>query len=230
MSAGKWKFDESIAGVFDDHVREHVPHYDVIHDLITRMSGWFVESGTNVYDVGTSLGEVIANISTAYPDRIATYKGIDVSPEMLSKASRRFAEKDNVAVELCDVTSDQFSPENASLVVSVLTMMFIPYKDRLDVIRKIYRGLNEGSAFIWVEKVISENSTLNDVCNGLYSDLKLTNGVSKEDIYDKTYSIRGVLKPNTLQANLDILESAGFGSSDVFFKWGNFVGIIAIKQ
>jgi tRNA (cmo5U34)-methyltransferase len=107
--------------------------------------------------------------------------------------------------------------------------MFIAQKHRQDVVKKIYDGLNVGSAFIMVEKVIGSNARFDEMWIELYHDMKHRNGVSEVDIFKKTRSIRGVLKPNTVDENIRLLNSVGFKDVDMFFKWGNFAGFIAIK-
>jgi len=37
------------------------------------------------------------------------------------------------------------------------------------------------------------------------------------------------MNPITLEENLTMLQNAGFKEQEVFFKYGNFVGILAIK-
>lgn len=229
MEHTDWKFDEEVSETFDKHVREHVPHYDIVHDLVAGISEWFVEDGTNVYDLGTSLGEVIGRVRDVNKARNAQYIGYDLEDGMVAKASSRFKGEGNVTIEKLDITSDKFHPSNASLVVSALTFMFIPHNKRLNALRKVYDGLNKGGAFIWIEKELDEVPEFNEMMGNLYGDLKLRNGVSKSDIFDKTSSIRGVLKPNSSVENESIIRGAGFDKVSTFYRWGNFVGYVAIK-
>lgn len=224
LENSNWKFDETVVPVFDEHVKQSVPMYDEIHRLITDIAGWYVKDGVNVYDVGTSTGKVLKNLITAY-NVDANYIGLDNSENMIDKLA-----SENLDIELInqDVT-DGFEFKNAGLITSVLTLQFINEDKRQKLINDIYKGLNKGSAFILVEKVIGENARFNEIYIELYHELKLKNGLSPQHVFDKSKAIRGVMKPYTLEENKELLVNAGFNDIDIFFKWNNFVGIIAVK-
>jgi len=224
-----WEFNDGIVPIFDKHVRDHVPMYEEFHRLITDISGWFIDNETSVYDIGTSSGEVIKNLKGTYGHKNVKYFGVDASPEMVSEAKSRFVNDSDVYITQDDVTSNHFEIVNASLAVSVLTLMFIKKRYRQDVVNKIYNGLNDGGAFILVEKVVGNNANFDSIFVDLYHDFKLRNGLTEKQVFEKARSIRGVLRPNTFAENLQMLTTAGFENTDVFFKWNNFVGIVAIK-
>jgi tRNA (cmo5U34)-methyltransferase len=223
-----WKFDKNVVPIFDEHVRKSVPMYDEIHHLITDIAGWFLQDNTNVYDIGTSTGEVISNLINTYKTKEINYIGIDSSEDMCRKANERFNNYKNVKILNQDVTIN-FKFENASLITSVLTVQFIPETKRQNLINKIYEGLNKGGAFILIEKVIGSNARFNEIWIELYHQLKLRNGLSEKHVFEKARAIRGVLKPYTVKENIEMLEIAGFKDIDMFFKWNNFAGFIAIK-
>ena len=80
-----------------------------------------------------------------------------------------------------------------------------------------------------VEKVLGNTSELNSLFVKNYYDMKLQNGYSQEQIDRKRLSLEGVLVPVTNDWNIDLLKQAGFRQVDVFWRWMNFVGYIAIK-
>lgn len=219
-----WKFDDSVVPVFDEHVKQSVPMYEEIHSLVTDISGWFLQDGTNVYDVGTSTGKVLWNLTERYNKEIQYY-GIDNSIEMIEKIKAN-----NPSFELIkqDITKE-FNPENASLITSILTMQFIREDLRQQIVNSIYNGLNKGGAFIFVEKIVGNNARFNEIWTELYHEMKIKNGLSEKHVFDKSRSIRGVMKPYTIQENMEMLQEAGFKDIDTFFKWNNFVGIVGIK-
>ena len=55
------------------------------------------------------------------------------------------------------------------------------------------------------------------------------NKISEKDIFAKSKAIRGVMRPYTINENINMLKNAGFANIDIFMKWGNFVGFLAIK-
>lgn len=220
-----WKFDENIAPIFDDHVSKSVPFYKEIHELINEISGWFIREETNVYDIGSSTGTLLRNLKHTYNKKV-NYIGIDNSKEMVEISN--ISSKD-IKIELADVTND-FTFYNSSLITAILTMQFINEEKRQNVIDNIYKGLNKGGAFIIVEKVLGNNAKFNEIWSDLYHDLKLKNGLSKNHIFDKSRSIRGVMNPISVEGNIKMLKDAGFNEIDTFFKWNNFIGILAIKN
>lgn len=227
--ASDWKFDSNIVPVFDEHVRQSVPMYDEIHRLITDISAWFLEDETNMYDIGTSTGEVIKNILLKYPLKNTKLIGLDNSTEMVEKARDSFKSESKVEINLIDLVKDEFEFENASLITNVLTMQFIPHRHRQDIINRLYEGLNEGGCLILVEKVVGSNARFNEMWIEMYHEMKLRNGLSEKNVFDKASAIRGVMRPYTLKENLQMLDNAGFKDVDTFFKWNNFAGFVAIK-
>lgn len=229
VDKSSWEFNGDVVPVFDKHVRDHVPMYEEFHRLITDISGWFIDNETSVYDIGTSLGEVIKNLKNVYKHKNVKYFGVDASAEMVNEAKSRFLNEPDVFIELTDVTSNQFEITNASLVTSVLSMMFIKKRYRQDVVNKIHNGLNDGGAFVLVEKVVGNNANFDSIFVDLYHEFKLRNGLTEKQVIEKSRSIRGVLRPNTFDENIKMLNDAGFENIDTFFKWNNFAGIVAIK-
>lgn len=224
LNRSDWKFDSEVAPEFNDHVAQSVPLYEEMHSLIVKMSEWFLEDNTNMYDIGTSTAKVLKGIYKN-SNKDVRYIGIDNSEDMLSEVGAMWRDK----FELMVSDAQDIDIHNASYITSVLTLQFIPERDRQDIINNIYKGLNKGGAFVLVEKILGDTSQINNVWEGLYHDMKMENGLSKEHVIDKQRSIRGVMKPLTLNENNDMIREAGFKKQEEFFKWGNFVGIIAIK-
>ncbi|HEY5587718.1 MAG TPA: methyltransferase domain-containing protein [Candidatus Paceibacterota bacterium] len=226
-----WKFDSNVVTIFDEHVRKSVPLYDNFHKAIADLSDWFIEENTNVYDIGTSTGECIHNLIHKHKNKKVNYIGIDSSIDMVNKAKDRFKEYDNVNIINADITinDNQLVINNASFITSILTMQFIPERKRFDVIDKIYKGINRGSAFIMVEKIVGNNARFDEMFIELYHDMKIVNGLTEQEVVAKSRAIRGVMRPNTVEENKSMLKEAGFKDIDVFFKWCNFAGYIAIK-
>ena len=79
------------------------------------------------------------------------------------------------------------------------------------------------------EKVLAEEGRFDELWLELHWDFKRRAGLTDGQILQKARSIRGILKPLTLTENIKLLRTAGFYSIEVFFKWYNFAGILAIK-
>ncbi len=81
---GDFKFDRSVAGVFDDMVSRSVPFYGEMQRMIVEMARDFAMPGTNFYDLGCSTGTTFANLDPYLEDSIS-FVGIDNADHMLEK-------------------------------------------------------------------------------------------------------------------------------------------------
>jgi len=226
---GEWKFDRQVSDSFDDHVRKSVPMYDEIQSMIVEMSEWFIRDGSRVYDIGSSTGETISLLSEKHKSKAGLkYIGLETSASMIEAAQKK-CDSGNIQFVQQDVI-EQHTFAGADMVVSLYTLQFVPVKDRLTVLKRIFRDLSENGCFIWVEKVRAEHSFLEDMWLSLHWDFKKRSGLTDNMILEKEKSLRGVLVPLTLEQNRDLLRRAGFRHMEVFCKWFNFAGVIAMKS
>ena len=219
-----WKFDEEVAKQFDSHVRQSVFMYDEFHKSITNLSRYFIEEGTNILDVGTSTGELLNKLP--YNEK-CNYIGIDTELAMVDKAKEKLKGKSKVSIEVGDILT--YDIDNCSVITMMLVMQFISQRHRQAIMQKIYDSLNVGGAFFFVDKVSTLNPTVHDIYNDLYYDFKLENGLSEKDILAKNRSLRGVQKCLNVSEIYELLDGAGFKVIDMFLKYNNFVGVMAIK-
>ena len=223
-------FGEKVASVFDNMVERSVPFYGEMQRMIWEMAADFAVPGTNVYDLGCSTGTTMLQLDQHVAEKVR-FIGVDNSEEMLKKCRAKLAEhKFSREHELRCVDLNQgVHVENASMVLMILTLQFIRplYRDKL--IGNLYNGLNENGALILVEKLIGEDSLFNRLFIKYYYDLKKRNGYSELEIAQKREALENVLVPYKLMENREMLLRMGFRYCDVFFKWYNFCGIIAVK-
>lgn len=224
-----WKFNKEVTKIFDSHVRKSVPMYDEFHNMISNISEWFIEENSNVYDIGTSTGEGLKQLVDIHKNKNINFIGIDNSKDMIEEVENRFKDYPNISFINDDITKDDIHINNSSFITSILTLQFISKRKRGQVLQKIYDGLNIGGAFVLIEKVIGNNARFDEMFIELYHDFKLEQGFNEQEIFNKSRAIRGVMQPNTIEENLELLNDVGFKDTDIFFKWCNFVGIIAIK-
>ena len=227
LDQSNWKFDKSVATVFDKHVSQSVPSYERFHSYIQRISDWFIEEGSNVYDIGTSTGKVLWGLS--YRHKKAKYYGLEISDDMISEVINSMPTGEKLPFNIINQNAVDYKFENASYITSVLTLQFMSYNDRVKTLENVFNGLNKGGCFILVEKLQMDNAITQEIFTDLYHDMKAENNLSKEHIFDKSRSIRGIMKPLNEESNLQLCKNAGFKVVETFFKEGNFLGIICIK-
>jgi tRNA (cmo5U34)-methyltransferase len=225
-----FQFGEEVASVFDDMLDRSVPFYREVQRMIGEMPSEYVVEGTNVYDLGCSTGTTLLCLDPQVPHNVR-FIGVDYSADML-KRCRLKLEQHHFTREhelRCADLNHGVQIENASLVLMVLTLQFVRplYRDKL--ISSILQGMNENGALILVEKVIGEDSLFNRQFIKYYYDYKKRNGYSELEISQKREALENVLIPYKLLENREMLLRAGFRHCDVFFKWYNFSGMIAVK-
>ena len=89
--------------------------------------------------------------------------------------------------------------------------------------------MRHNGCLLLVEKVLGEHSTFNRLFIKHYYEMKARNGYSELEISQKREALENVLVPYRLEENKELLLNAGFRHVDVFFKWYNFCGMIALK-
>lgn len=229
-SIGDFNFGESVAAVFDDMLNRSVPFYSEMQRMIAEMVVDFAADGTHIYDLGCSTGTTLMNLERSIGNRVK-YIGIDNSEEMLAKCRKNLSDRKFAAeYELvCADLNKGIHIENASAVLMVLTLQFLRPLYREKLIESIYHGMNDNGCLIVVEKVIGEDSLFNRLFIKYYYDMKKRNGYSEMEISQKREALENVLIPYKLLENRELLLNQGFRYCDVFFKWYNFSGIIAVK-
>lgn len=225
-----FKFGDNVVKVFDDMVTRSVPFYVEFQRMITEMAADFAVEGTSVYDLGCSTGTTLININQVVSPNVK-FVGIDDSPEMLEKCRKNFEKSGftrDYELRATDLNKG-LRIDNASLVIMCLTLQFIRplYRERL--VNDIYRQLNDNGCLILVEKVLGEDSLFNRLFIKYYYDMKRRNNYSEMEISQKREALENVLIPYKLEENRELLKTIGFRYVEVFFKWYNFCGIVAVK-
>ena len=219
---------------FDDHIEHSIRGYKNLLDDIVSLSRNFVEDETNVVDIGCSTGKLTEAFVHSNQNfcKYANYIGIELAPSFFEELDKRHDRMTNeyywANVDFQKKDVRQFKFENCSLVTSIFTLQFMPRKDRFDVIKNIYDGLNFGGAFIFAEKTVCEDSRLQEMITFNFYDYKRKH-FEASDILEKEKTLRNMLKPNTWKELEGMLECAGFKTAQPFWRNHMFVGAIAIK-
>lgn len=225
-------FNGETAAVFDDMLPRSVPMYAEIQRMVADLVSDFAADDSSIYDFGCSTCTTFLEIDRLLPkERKVKFVGLDSSPEMLDRAREKLtAEKFARPFDLQTIDFNQgVHVENASVALMVLTLQFVRPLYRDSLLTSIYRGMNDNGCIILVEKVLGESSTLNRLFIKYYYDMKRRNGYSDLEISQKREALENVLIPYRLEENRELLRRIGFRNVDVFFKWFNFCGIIAMK-
>ena len=216
-----FEFNQTVANVFDDMLNRSVPFYRNILLQIAEL----IQPNPRIVDLGCSVGGLIPYVKETHQQ--FSYLGVDKSPAMIQKA-KQYESEEIQFVEGDIAIRFEFSQPTA--IVCNLVLQFIDPKKRAACIQDYFNALPAGGQLLIVEKVHQEDPELQAMYKQHYHALKRANGYSIEEIENKDRALDGVLITKPVSFYETTLKSAGFHTVDMFFKWYNFVGFIAVKS
>jgi len=223
----KFEFDESVASVFDDMLSRSVPFYDDVRKLIISLILAEQKEGMKVLDLGSSTAKFLLDLHSKMTVTMQL-KGLDNSQAMLDRAEQKCqAFGANIELELADMLTYAYQEED--VIVANYTLQFIRPMQRLELMKKIFEGLNEAGIFIFSEKVIFEDKVLDKQMIDIYYDYKKEQGYSGYEIAQKREALENVLIPFTIKENIQMCKDAGFKTVETVFQWANFVTFMVKK-
>jgi len=229
-----FRFDDKVAGVFPDMLRRSIPGYAASIEAIGSLAARYVRAGTNCYDLGCSLGAATVAMRQGIDEAGCRIVAVDSAPAMIERC------REVVAQDACppDVMTDvdfvlgdirEIEIVNASMVVLNYTLQFVDLTDRDALLRGICAGMNEGGILVLSEKVVDENSHMEELLVDLHHEHKRRNNYSALEISRKRVALENVLVPETVSTHRARLKKAGFAHSAVWLRYFNFVSIIALR-
>ena len=223
----EWSFSKKIAPLFDYHINKSIPFYKDFQWLCNEVSDYFIKDKSIVYDLGCSTGSYTKKLALRHKNKkgLKIY-AIDVVSEMINFAKKKNKIK-NIIYTKKNINKLKFI--KSDFVLSFYTLQFINQKYRQSIINKIYKSLNWGGGFFFVEKVRSYDARTQDMSNEIYKEWKKIMGFTDEEINSKTKSLKGVLDPFSSKGNLSMIKRAGFKDFSVIGKFICFEIILAIK-
>jgi len=223
----KFEFDEAVASVFDDMLSRSVPFYDEVRKLVISLILSEQDDGKKVLDLGSSTAKFLLDLHSKMENKMIL-KGLDNSQAMLDRAEQKCqAFGANIELELADMLTYEYSKED--VIIANYTLQFIRPMQRVELIKKLYSGLNNDGIFIFSEKVVFEDKKLDKDLIDVYYDYKKEQGYSEYEIAQKREALENVLIPFTIEENIQMCKDAGFRSVDTVFQWANFVTFIVKK-
>ena len=223
----KFEFDEAVASVFDDMLSRSVPFYDEVRKLVISLILAEQKEGLKVLDLGSSTAKFLLDLHSKMEVKMQL-KGLDNSQAMLDRAEQKCqAFGANIDLQLADMLSYVYKEED--IIVANYTLQFIRPMQRMELVKKIYDGLNDDGMFIFSEKVVFKDKKLDKDLIDIYYDYKKEQGYSDYEIAQKREALENVLIPFTIEENIQMCKDAGFKNVDTVFQWSNFVTFVSKK-
>ena len=226
-----FRFDEKVVDVFPDMIQRSVPGYGLMISGIGVLAAQYARENSQCYDLGCSLGAASLSMQQRISVPNCKIVAVDNSLAMIERA-RELLVADQTAgapVDLICADIQDVAIENASVVVLNLTLQFIPLKERLDLIKRIYAGLNPGGILVLSEKTAFPDAGREKFQKELHENFKRAQGYSDLEISQKRTALENVMVPETLECHKQRLQDAGFGFVDTWFQCLNFISLVAVK-
>lgn len=137
----KWEFNGEVVACFANMLERSIPDYRSMRALTYKLGERFIKPETLIVDVGCSTGLAVEPFVTKYGE-VNDFLLIDNTPAMAAACRDRFQDEPRVSVQEGNLWSFLPLKKGASLVLSVLSMQFMPTAYRPSMLRMIYDGLS----------------------------------------------------------------------------------------
>jgi len=206
---------------FDKHILSSIPTFADLNYLAMRMINDFSQENTYVIDVGCSTGRFLR----ALPKRDGVrYLGVERFMKPDPQKGIEFFHGD-----IFDPKSytDRGREKSASVVVSMFTMQFMPYRKRQQFISLVDTLLVDGGIFICAEKVHMNDPCIESIVQANLLEWKKQH-FSEKEILDKTISLKSVMLCQTEKGLCE--ELSRIGVTENIWQWGQFVCKVSRKN
>lgn len=161
-----WTF-HGFAKVFDGHVREQLPWYELASAAMGLIARQYIPKGGKVYDLGASTGNV----------------GRVLAPTLEARCARLRA----------DITRFDYKPFDVA--VAFLALMFLAVPARRKLLTRLRQQLRPGGAIIIFDKLVPPGGYPATVLARLTWASKLDQGAEPGAVVKKELALSGIQRP-----------------------------------
>lgn len=236
--SARFSFDEQVVACFPDMIRRSVPGYGQMLSMLPILARRHCafrqsENGqkfSRIYDLGCSLGAVSLALAEKFEPNELQLNAVDISAPMIEKAKLVFREHypnhciNFVLEDICEMPL-----QSCDMIAINLTLQFLSPDKRLELLTKCHNALMGGGILVLTEKTHCIDEQNDAWLVERYYDFKRANGYSELEISGKRNALENVLITDTEDSHFDRLAQAGFERSLTWFKFLNFLSIVAFK-
>lgn len=224
-----FRFDAAVADVFQDMIERSVPGYGLVLQLIGVLAEKYAQPGSNIFDLGCSLGAATLQLRRHIPADCQLI-GVDNSEAMVRRCEANLSRDHSAAsFDIREQNLEDTEIHDASVVVLNFTLQFVAQERRQEIINRIYNGLRPGGIVLLAEKVKYASEPEQSLMTELHHHFKKQQGYSDLEISQKRASLDNVLVPDTEEAHLDRLTTAGFSRTQLCIRCLNFSTFLGIR-
>lgn len=223
-------FDNRVVNVFPDMINRSVPGYGQLIPMIGMLARRYAQAGSNLYDLGCSLGAVSLAMRTAVQEKGVRIFAIDNSADMIQRLEENLhVSTHSGLLPVLPLHQDILDShiENASVVVINFTLQFVDPAKRQGLLTRVADGLKPGGVLILSEKIRFEDPTEHQLQTSWHHDFKRAQGYTDLEIARKRDALENVMVPDSLQQHQQRLKGAGFERAYRWFQGFNFVSLLA---
>lgn len=211
-----WTFkQEEVAKSFDNHVREQLPWYEILSNLISLVAKHYLPDGGRAYDIGASTGNLGVLLKEEIAARGIDWIGIDNSEQM------RSVYRAGGKLEICDALDFEYKPFDCAVLF--LSLMFFPVDKRREWLKSIFEKMKVGGAIIIVDKQESCGGKISTALHRFVLSSKKQSGATAEQILEKELSLCGIQNPLSRNFFCD------FPAIEIF-RFGDFAAWVIEKR
>jgi tRNA (cmo5U34)-methyltransferase len=204
---------------FDKHISGSINGYILLDNLIMNICSFYAKDGETIVDLGCTSGRLISKLAKEYPHTHCI--GYDIT-------QNNFYPSTHAELIVQDITKKNFIIPQANIILSVFTLQFLQYKDRMNVLEKVYNSLNYNGVFILCEKELCGEGIFQEVFTFANYDYKKFNFTAQE-ILEKEKDLRKIMNCLTHSENEFLLKKMKFTRIEQFFQSLNFKGWLCMK-
>lgn len=204
---------------FDDHIRKSIPTVDALYDLCHGLTYALSQERTRVVDLGCSTGRFLRDTNKR---ATTTYVGVD-SVDWKWEATPRVTFKQEDALTFLR----DGGAKDASVVLSLFTLQFMPFSERHEVIQWVADGLVNGGIFILAEKTHLPSAGVSEVVERNLIQWKRVQFTDKE-VLDKSAKLAMSMRRNTFGGLYETMKEH-FDSVNIIWANGAFVCMVGVK-
>jgi len=186
-----WKFDATIAEVYDDHVNAHIPNYHRVISKTLDICNELCEIDDSIIDVGCANG---ATLTKLYEAGFRNLHGVDSSAAMIDICDSNIA----------SIIHSSTLPTNKYKAI-ILNWVLHFNSNKVEYLQDVYDNLIDGGFAIVTDKV-SEDPLMID----FYHRDKLRQGLSKEQVEQKQKQLTNVMTIHSAEWYQHAFDTIGF--------------------
>ena len=204
---------------FDEHIKNSIPSYEFFNSIAIELSKRSIENNTNVLDIGCSTGKLLHDLKNIHKN----VNFIGIEPE---KKFDKYHENLNI---IYDKIENIEIPNNISFCVSLFTLQFINYNNKIKILKEIYKNMISGSSLVISEKFYFKYGKTQNYLDSMYNDFKKIS-FTFEEIFKKEIELRGTMHCQTKKEFENMLENVGFNNFENIFQHYHFSMYVIFKE